>query len=223
MAPNLVPLCLPPCSPDSFDLVFILLDRPDEAMDQCVSEHVLALHSGIQVGSAPRTTPRRPERERWFSTYACRRRVASTRGSLCRSACRPSRVTVACGFPADVGTRSVGSLYNLHLGCRGCYSEDSGWLCRPSSSPCPLPAVQGALLDPEPSPPSINLCLAQGKAQAARQRLLEFRPTQQQLTGQADPGGTTARLKLSQRLLLCVLTRRDELRPERGACRGTLA
>ena len=29
-----------------FDLVFLLLDRPDEALDQGLSEHVLALHSG---------------------------------------------------------------------------------------------------------------------------------------------------------------------------------
>ncbi|GAX76612.1 hypothetical protein CEUSTIGMA_g4058.t1 [Chlamydomonas eustigma] len=29
-----------------FDLIFILMDRPDDALDHCVSEHVLALHSG---------------------------------------------------------------------------------------------------------------------------------------------------------------------------------
>ena len=29
-----------------FDLVFLLLDRPDEALDHSLSEHVLALHSG---------------------------------------------------------------------------------------------------------------------------------------------------------------------------------
>ena len=29
-----------------FDLIFILVDRPDDALDQRVSEHVLALHSG---------------------------------------------------------------------------------------------------------------------------------------------------------------------------------
>ena len=29
-----------------FDLIFILMDRPDDALDQRVSEHVLALHSG---------------------------------------------------------------------------------------------------------------------------------------------------------------------------------
>ncbi len=30
-----------------FDLVFILMDRPDDALDHCVSEHVLAMHSGM--------------------------------------------------------------------------------------------------------------------------------------------------------------------------------
>lgn len=30
-----------------FDLIFILLDRPDEAMDARLSEHVMALHSGV--------------------------------------------------------------------------------------------------------------------------------------------------------------------------------
>ena len=29
-----------------FDIIFLLLDRPDEALDQRLSEHVLALHSG---------------------------------------------------------------------------------------------------------------------------------------------------------------------------------
>jgi DNA helicase MCM8 len=35
-----------------FDIVFILLDKPDEARDQLLSEHVLAIHSG-----APRSRP----------------------------------------------------------------------------------------------------------------------------------------------------------------------
>ncbi|GIL88343.1 hypothetical protein Vretifemale_16309, partial [Volvox reticuliferus] len=30
-----------------FDLIFVLLDRPDERMDQALSEHVMALHSGL--------------------------------------------------------------------------------------------------------------------------------------------------------------------------------
>jgi hypothetical protein len=29
-----------------FDLVFLLVDQPDEALDHSLSEHVLALHSG---------------------------------------------------------------------------------------------------------------------------------------------------------------------------------
>ena len=29
-----------------FDLVFILLDKPDEEMDAMLSEHVMALHAG---------------------------------------------------------------------------------------------------------------------------------------------------------------------------------
>ncbi|GIL55320.1 hypothetical protein Vafri_10871 [Volvox africanus] len=30
-----------------FDLIFVLLDRPDERMDEALSEHVMALHSGL--------------------------------------------------------------------------------------------------------------------------------------------------------------------------------
>ena len=29
-----------------FDLVFILLDRPDEEMDMLLSEHIMSLHAG---------------------------------------------------------------------------------------------------------------------------------------------------------------------------------
>jgi DNA helicase MCM8 len=28
-----------------FDLIFVLLDRPDEIMDQALSEHIMALHT----------------------------------------------------------------------------------------------------------------------------------------------------------------------------------
>lgn len=35
-----------------FDLVFVMLDRPDEVMDQCLSEHVMALHSGLEDRAA---------------------------------------------------------------------------------------------------------------------------------------------------------------------------
>ncbi|KAJ7562309.1 hypothetical protein O6H91_03G063600 [Diphasiastrum complanatum] len=34
-----------------FDLVFILLDKPDELMDQRLSEHIMALHAGSEVRS----------------------------------------------------------------------------------------------------------------------------------------------------------------------------
>jgi len=33
-----------------FDLAFTLLDRPDEVLDQALSEHVMALHSGEGCG-----------------------------------------------------------------------------------------------------------------------------------------------------------------------------
>lgn len=32
-----------------FDLTFVLLDRPDELLDQALSEHVMALHSGANA------------------------------------------------------------------------------------------------------------------------------------------------------------------------------
>jgi DNA replicative helicase MCM subunit Mcm2 (Cdc46/Mcm family) len=35
-----------------FDLIFVLLDRPDELMDQAMSEHIMALHSGKPVACA---------------------------------------------------------------------------------------------------------------------------------------------------------------------------
>lgn len=40
-----------------FDLVFLLLDRPDEALDHSLSEHVLALHSGEPPGLASFSPP----------------------------------------------------------------------------------------------------------------------------------------------------------------------
>lgn len=43
-----------------FDLVFLLLDRPDEALDHSLSEHVLALHSGETAGLGMSHLPCRP-------------------------------------------------------------------------------------------------------------------------------------------------------------------
>lgn len=39
-------LKMSPAMLSRFDLIFILLDKPDEALDQALSEHVMALHSG---------------------------------------------------------------------------------------------------------------------------------------------------------------------------------
>jgi hypothetical protein len=39
-------LKLTPAMLSRFDLIFVLLDRPDELMDQALSEHIMALHSG---------------------------------------------------------------------------------------------------------------------------------------------------------------------------------
>jgi DNA helicase MCM8 len=36
-----------------FDLVFLLVDQPDEALDHSLSEHVLALHSGPAPPPSP--------------------------------------------------------------------------------------------------------------------------------------------------------------------------
>ncbi|PNH08574.1 DNA helicase MCM8, partial [Tetrabaena socialis] len=38
---------LSPAMLSRFDLIFVLLDRPDEALDGALSEHVMALHSGL--------------------------------------------------------------------------------------------------------------------------------------------------------------------------------
>lgn len=40
-------LKLSPAMLSRFDLIFVLLDRPDEMMDQALSEHIMALHSGL--------------------------------------------------------------------------------------------------------------------------------------------------------------------------------
>lgn len=37
-----------------FDITFLLLDRPDEALDEKLSEHILALHAGTP-SSSPKT------------------------------------------------------------------------------------------------------------------------------------------------------------------------
>jgi DNA replicative helicase MCM subunit Mcm2 (Cdc46/Mcm family) len=42
-------LKLSPAMLSRFDLIFVLLDRPDELMDQALSEHIMALHSGKAV------------------------------------------------------------------------------------------------------------------------------------------------------------------------------
>lgn len=39
-------LKLSPAMLSRFDVIFVLLDRPDELMDQALSEHIMALHSG---------------------------------------------------------------------------------------------------------------------------------------------------------------------------------
>lgn len=41
-----------------FDLVFILLDKPDELLDKRVSEHIMSLHSGYQEHSSAVKKPR---------------------------------------------------------------------------------------------------------------------------------------------------------------------
>lgn len=41
-----------------FDLVFILLDKPDELLDKRVSEHIMSLHSGYQEHSSAAKKPR---------------------------------------------------------------------------------------------------------------------------------------------------------------------
>ena len=40
-----------------FDLVFILLDSPDEEMDSMLSEHVMALHAQHSGSGSSRGTP----------------------------------------------------------------------------------------------------------------------------------------------------------------------
>lgn len=56
-------LKLSPAMLSRFDLIFVLLDRPDELMDQALSEHIMALHSGkapqlrVPVLGLPSHTP----------------------------------------------------------------------------------------------------------------------------------------------------------------------
>lgn len=34
-----------------FDVVFLLLDKPDEVLDERLSEHILAIHAGVQLAT----------------------------------------------------------------------------------------------------------------------------------------------------------------------------
>lgn len=45
-------LKLGPALLSRFDLVFILLDQPNQHLDQILSEHVLALHSGVKSNAS---------------------------------------------------------------------------------------------------------------------------------------------------------------------------
>ncbi|KAI8465449.1 MAG: MCM2/3/5 family-domain-containing protein [Monoraphidium minutum] len=50
--PSFENLRLSPAMLSRFDLAFVLLDRPDELLDQALSEHVMALHSGLAERAA---------------------------------------------------------------------------------------------------------------------------------------------------------------------------
>lgn len=49
MLPSQENLRLSPAMLSRFDVIFVLLDRPDELMDQALSEHIMALHSGERL------------------------------------------------------------------------------------------------------------------------------------------------------------------------------
>jgi len=40
-----------------FDLIFVLIDRPEEARDRAMTEHILALHQGVASGKLPTIDP----------------------------------------------------------------------------------------------------------------------------------------------------------------------
>lgn len=56
-------LKMSPAMLSRFDLIFILLDKPDEALDQALSEHVMALHSGACSPSQSCDLVNQPRRE----------------------------------------------------------------------------------------------------------------------------------------------------------------
>lgn len=61
-----------------FDVIFILLDKPDEARDQLLSEHVIKLHAGVFAAGPGRTSAR-------LATPASEREGAPLRFGACRS------------------------------------------------------------------------------------------------------------------------------------------
>jgi len=40
-----------------FDLIFVLIDRPEEARDRAMTEHILSLHQGVPLGKVPTIDP----------------------------------------------------------------------------------------------------------------------------------------------------------------------
>ncbi|CAH1792022.1 unnamed protein product [Owenia fusiformis] len=71
-----------------FDLVFILLDRPDEEMDSLLSEHVMALHAGrkqsLGIATARRSGPSNDEddetKRQWEADKPLSERIKVQRG-----------------------------------------------------------------------------------------------------------------------------------------------
>ncbi|EFJ39894.1 minichromosome maintenance protein 8 [Volvox carteri f. nagariensis] len=82
-----------------FDLIFVLLDRPDERLDQALSEHVMALHSGL----ADRAHAARQRLIEYGTTASGANRFLTASGTFTASQATTSSQGLAGGRPGESG------------------------------------------------------------------------------------------------------------------------
>ena len=74
-----------------FDLVFILLDKPDEEMDALLSEHVMAMHTGKSHGGMEDSRPDNSTVKGFSFLYNGR-----SKGDMVMHTASPQHVRILC-------------------------------------------------------------------------------------------------------------------------------